>query len=242
VKRKFREEFETAENLFLAMYKWSLLNALVLSKEQRNVFLKEDVTTGTLERPPVVAPKDRLFDVADVKVKLSKPKKVIDYSGLSDGEHQFIQVFGTVLLFNQPGTLFLLDEPESHFNPEWRTKFNNILNGIQNASTHEFVISTHSPYIVSGSRGSNVYKFTRNGSEIDCKPIDFETYGASFDSLLKKLFSIDSLIDESAREEMQSILERSDLEEMEDAIEGFAESREKRRLYEAIIKKQSEQA
>lgn len=242
VKKKFRKEFETAENLFLAMYKWSLLNALVLSKDQRKIFIREDVTTGTLERPPVVPSKDRLFDVAEVKVKLSTPNKVIDYSGLSDGEHQFIQVFGTVLLFNEPGSLFLLDEPESHFNPEWRTKFNNVLNGIPNADTHEFIISTHSPYIVSGSKGTNVYKFTRNGSEVECQQVDFETYGASFDVLLKKLFSIDSLIDESAREELETIVQSGDLEQMEEAVGDFAESREKRRLYEAIIKKQSEGA
>jgi|GEM_PF-75811 len=242
VKKKFIKEFKTAENLFLAMYKWSLLNALVLSAEQRKVFLKEDVTKGTLERPPVVAPKDRLFDVSDVKVKLSNPKIAIDYSGLSDGEHQFIQVFGTVLLFSEPGTLFLLDEPESHFNPEWRTKFNSVLNEIPNASTHEFIISTHSPYLVSGSKGENVYKFTRKGGQIDCQRIDGETYGASFDSLLKKLFSIDSLIDVGARNEMEAILKRGDLEEMEEAVEGFAESKEKRKLYQAIIEKQKREA
>jgi type I restriction enzyme S subunit len=240
VKKRFRAEFGTAKDLFLAMYKWTLLNALVLSDQQRKVFLREDVTTGALERPPVVPPKDRLFDVAEVKVKLSAPEMTIDYSGLSDGEHQFIQVFGTVLLFSEPGTLFLLDEPESHFNPEWRTKFNNILNEIPNTSSHEFVISTHSPYIVSGSKGTNVFKFKRNGSEVECKPIDFETYGASFDTLLKKLFSIDSLIDESAREELQSIIESGDLGKMEEAAGDFAESREKRKLYEAIIKKKSE--
>ena len=156
-------------------------------------------------------------------------------------EHQFIQVFGTILLFSEPGTLFLLDEPESHFNPEWRTKFNSILNDIPNASSHEFIISTHSPYIVSGSKGANVYKFTREGGKIDCKPVDYETYGASFDFLLKNLFSIDSMIDESARNEMESILKRDDLEEMEEAVGEFAESREKRRLYQAIIEKQKDE-
>jgi len=237
-KKLFVKEFKTAENLFLAMYKWSLLNALVLSDSQRTVYLKEDVTKGTLERPPVVPPKSRLFDVIDMKVNLSEPKITIDYSGLSDGEHQFVQVFGTILLFNEPGSLFLFDEPESHFNPEWRTKFNNILNSTPNATTHEYIISTHSPYIISGSRGTNVFKFTRNGSTVQCKPIDFETYGASFDYLLKKLFSIQSFIDEGAKEALSKILKRANLEEMESAIGDFAESREKRRLYEAILREE----
>lgn len=236
-KESFKKHFKSAEGLFLAMYKWSLLNALVLSKEQRNVFLKEDVTKGTLERPPVVPPKERLFDVSDVKVTLSQPKIEIDYSGLSDGEHQFVQVFGTILLFNEPGSLFLLDEPESHFNPEWRTKFNSILNKLPNANTHEFMISTHSPYLVSGSREENVYKFERHGAKVSCKSVKFETYGASFDDLLNKLFSIKSLIDVSAREELETILKAGNLEELEKAVGDFAESDEKRRLYEAILRK-----
>lgn len=239
-KSRFRSEFKTAENLFLAMYKWWLLNALVLSDSQRKVFLKEDITTGTLERPAVVPPLDRIFNIVDVKLQLSEPEIEIDYSGLSDGEHQLVQVFGTALLFNEPGSLFLFDEPESHFNPEWRTKFNSILNGLPNARCHEYVISTHSPFVVSGSRRSNVYKFTRKGANVKCEPIGFETYGASFDFLLKKLFSVESLIDESARTELEAILKRGDKEEMEAAVDDFAESREKRRLYEALINKESE--
>ncbi len=235
-KKLFVKEFKTAENLFLAMYKWSLLNALVLSDDERKAFLKDDITKGTLERPPVVPPKRRIFDVADMKVRLSKPNIIIDYSGLSDGEHQFVQVFGTVLLFNEPGTLFLFDEPESHFNPQWRTQFNSILNSTPNAATHEYVISTHSPYIVSGSRAENVYKFERTGATVTFKPVDFETYGASFDQLLNKLFSIKSLIDNGAREELESILKSQDLNKMEAAVGDFAESDEKRRLYESILR------
>ena len=85
----------------------------------------------------------------------------------------------------------------------------------------------------------NVYKFTRAGAETSVNPVDFETYGASFDDLLKKLFSINSLIDASAREELEEIIEEGDLDKMQDAVEDFAESKEKRRLYEAIIKRES---
>lgn len=239
--RLFRKEFQTAERLFMAMHKWSLLNALVLSEKQRDVYLRTDITKGALERPPSVPPSDRVFNIAELKLKLSSPEIEIDYSGLSDGEHQFIQVFGTALLFSEPGTLFLLDEPESHFNPEWRTKFNSTLNRLPNGNRQEYIISTHSPFIVSGSRQGNVYKFTRTGARVQCEPINFETYGASFDVLLKKLFSIDSLIDESARKDLEDIINRGDPAEMQKAVSDFAESREKRRLYEAIIRKEEEE-
>ena len=235
---RFRKEFKTAENLFMAMHKWSLLNALILSDDQRNVYLSSDVTKGALDRPPSVPPSDRVFNIVDLKLKITDPQIEIDYSGLSDGEHQFMQIFGTALLFSDPGTLFLFDEPESHFNPEWRTQFNLILNGLPNASRQEYVITTHSPFIVSGSREGNVYKFERDGSDIHFAPVDFETYGASFDILLKKLFSMDSLIDQSARKDLEQIIKRGHKKEMQAAVEDFAESKEKRRLYEALIQKE----
>jgi restriction system-associated AAA family ATPase len=232
---RFRSEFGTAEHLFMAMHRWSLLNALVLSGEQRNVYLRSDVTSGALERPPTVPKSERVFDIDNLKIRLTIPDLEIDYSGLSDGEHQFIQVFGTAVLFSEPGTLFLFDEPESHFNPEWRTRFNLILNSLPNAASHEYVISTHSPYLVSGCRQGNVYKFERRDASVTCCPVEFETYGASFEMLLRKLFSVGTSIDLSARDDLEHVIRERDLDKMQDAVGSFAESREKRRLYEAII-------
>lgn len=237
---RFRKEFKTAEDLFMAMHKWSLLNALILSDEQRTVYLSSDVSKGALERPPSVPPSDRVFNIVDLKLKLSQPPIEIDYSGLSDGEHQWMQIFGTALLFSEPGTLFLFDEPESHFNPEWRTKFNLILNSLPNARRQEYVISTHSPFIVSGSRKANVYKFERDEGRITFRNVDFETYGATFDLLLKKLFSLESLIDQSARNELEDIIRSGNEGAMQAAVENFAESKEKRRLYEALIQKEEQ--
>jgi hypothetical protein len=46
------------------------------------------------------------------------------------------------------------------------------------------------------------------------------------------------LIDQSAREELEEIIKEGDVGKMQDAVEDFAESKEKRRLYEALIKKE----
>ena len=97
------------------------------------------------------------------------------------------------------------------------------------------MISTHSPFLVSGSRGCNVFKFERKDANVGCKPVDFETYGASCDYLLNKLFGIESMIDQSARAELEEIIRGGNKEAMESALGDFAESREKRRLYQALI-------
>lgn len=235
-RQKFRDRFDSAKDFFIALYKLSLLNALALKGEDRRFYLRPDVKEGLLERPPTVSKGDKIFDIDRLKLKLTEPSKVIDYAGISDGEHQFIHIFGTVKLFDDPGTLFLFDEPETHFNPRWRREFVELLNGITSTAKQEFIISTHSPYVVSGCRKENVFKFERKGDRATCHPVDFETYGSSFEYLLTRLFDLDSLISKQAFEEMRDVIKSKDLDKLEAAVNDFGESFEKRFLFEEIAR------
>lgn len=235
-RQKIRNRFNSAKDFFIGLYKLSLLNALALKGEDRKFYLRPDVKEGLLERPPTVSKSDKIFDIDRLKLKLTEPSKVIDYAGISDGEHQFIHIFGTIKLFDDSGTLFLLDEPETHFNPRWRREFVELLNGVSSTEKQEFVISTHSPYIVSGCRKENVFKFERKGDRAFCHPVDFETYGSSFEYLLTKLFDLDSLISKQAFEDMRDVIKSKDLTKLEAAVNDFGESFEKRFLFEEIAR------
>jgi restriction system-associated AAA family ATPase len=46
--------------------------------------------------------------------------ETIYVKALSDGEHQLVHTIGLCLLFRHEPALFLLDEPETHLNPDWR--------------------------------------------------------------------------------------------------------------------------
>lgn len=241
-KEQFRKKFKSAKKLFIALYKFSLLNSLALTGDERRFYLRDDLREGSLEKPPTVTKDEKVFNIDSLRLKITEPEKEIDYAGISDGEHQFIQVFGSIQLFDDPGTLFLLDEPESHFNPRWRREFVQYLDRTISTKNQEFVISTHSPFIVSGCRKENVFHFERERGRIYCHPVDFETYGSSFEYLLTKLFKLESLISKQAFEEMRDVIKSQNLKRIEDAIENFGESFEKRFLYQeaAKIKKEAE--
>jgi translation initiation factor RLI1 len=49
--------------------------------------------------------------------------ETIYIKALSDGEHQLIHTIGLCLLFRHESALFLLDEPETHLNPDWRASY-----------------------------------------------------------------------------------------------------------------------
>jgi type I restriction enzyme S subunit len=224
---------------FMALYRLSLLNALCLTGKQRDLYEKRDPRAGIVERPPTVPSFDRIFSIDDLQLRLSAPNTVAPYAALSDGDHQFIQIFGTIMLFDEPGTLFLLDEPESHFNPEWRSKFVTILDDVGAVLHQELALSTHSPFIVSGCRGKYVFKFKRDKGDVTCAPVGFETYGSSFDYLLGKLFDIDALVATQALDEMREVFDHGNLAALEDAVGEFGESFEKRFLFQRIAEKKA---
>lgn len=235
-RKSFLVHFKTAKTLFIALYKFSLLNSLALTGEERRFYLRDDVREGSLEKPPAVTKDDKVFNIDSLRLKITDPEKDIDYAGISDGEHQLIQVFGSIQLFDEPGTLFLLDEPESHFNPRWRREFIEFLDEIKSTKQQEFVISTHSPFVVSGCRRENVFHFERENDRVYCRPVDFETYGSSFEYLLTKLFKMESLISKQAFEEMREVIKSKDLDKLQKAVTVFGESFEKRFLYEEIAR------
>lgn len=235
-RKSFLQHFKTAKTLFIALYKFSLLNSLALTGDERRFYLRDDLREGSLEKPPAVTKDDKVFNIDSLRLKITDPEKDIDYAGISDGEHQLIQVFGSIQLFDEAGTLFLLDEPESHFNPRWRREFVEFLDEIKSTRQQEFVISTHSPFVVSGCRKENVFHFERENDRVYCRPVDFETYGSSFEYLLTKLFKMESLISKQAFEEMREVIKSKDLDKLQEAVTNFGESFEKRFLYEEIAR------
>ncbi len=229
-----RKFFKTAGSFFAAAYKLSLLNSLALRGRDRKFFTRQYAKSGQLDRAPTVAREDRIFSIENIKLRLHRPNKVIDYAAISDGEHQFLQVFGAITLFKETGSLFLLDEPETHFNPQWRRKFVQILNDISSAKRQEFIISTHSPFIVSGCHGRNVFLFERHGDSATCAKVGFETFGGSYDVLLSKLFALDTMIAGQAIEELKKAIKSDSLATLEAAASKFGDSFEKRFLFERI--------
>ena len=233
-KNVFKKYFGDAKAFYLAIYKLSLLNALSLTKREREFYLRSDLKNGLLERAPTIAKKDKVFSIDELRLVISRPEKEVDYSGISDGEHQFIHVFGTLMLFSEENCLYLLDEPESHFNPLWRAEFIKIMNGINTTKHQDFVVSTHSPFLVSAAHSDNVLKFSRTDGIINPEPLDFQSYGSSFEYLLAKLFDLRTPISSQALDELKQVALSEDVNELKLAISRFGESLEKRYLYQRL--------
>lgn len=231
-KQAFKVAFETPQNLFEALNKLSLLNTFAISDDYRRE-LKKKRENGISLKFPTISTLDKIFSLEQIELILDIPKVRTQYISLSDGEHQFIHIVGGVLLFDQKkrerDILYLFDEPETHFNPQWRSKlFSYMMEEMENFG-QEIITTTHSPFILSDCRGYNVFIFKRKGEIVSFKRAEWETYGSSFSFILRHFFEFKHEISKKSYQDLKKLenLGKEDLEKMMKEIRLFGDSVEK---------------
>jgi predicted ATPase len=189
--------YEDPLQFFQKLYKIQLLGVKHWqAADKKN--LRDDAFDGNVKKPL----KTKL-PLSVVELKLSNGQEEVDFDDLSDGEAQLIQVLGAARIFKNKNTLFLLDEPETHLNPSWRTNFHRyLIHAMDDYDQAQVVLSTHSPFLISSLKKDNVFRFERSKSRTEMSPVASETFGASFDVLIKKYFSLQSTISQTAVDEI----------------------------------------
>ena len=124
---------------------------------------------------------------------------------LSDGEQQFLHTLGICLMLQKKRTLLLLDEPVTHFNPEWRSKFIDTLRktlqaGNDNFLLKDIVLTSHSPFIISDCFPDKVIVFTKGEQP---KSPEFNTFGTSIGVITSKIFNSNQTIGNYSNDEIQ---------------------------------------
>lgn len=196
-KEAFRQNFDYASfkspiGLFRAFQVLLTLNLYAVSDT-----LKADLYRSSShyvsETVPTLASDQRIARFKSVRfTKRGVPEPIL-LKELSDGEHQLLHSLGLCLLFHNTNSLFLLDEPETHFNPEWRANFISRLRQCfpgQGDVSQEMLITTHSPFLISDSRPERVLVFSKD-KETDAVSIrhpDYNTLGASINKITMSTF------------------------------------------------------
>jgi restriction system-associated AAA family ATPase len=233
-KEAFKSLFNSALELYTALYKLELLNNLIIDKKVREKVEKERRIRKLVAKMPEVPDKDKVLHYSELKLELTNGQ-IVDYLSLSDGEHQYFNIFGTILMINQENSLFLLDEPETHFNPMWRRYFLSTLKEITKNRKQDLFVTSHSPFIVSDSKKENVYIFRReNKDQISIDYPNRETYGASYDEILQMAFGIDVPISEDSLKLIDSLKKETDYEKIEVKIQELGQSYQLMSLYRRV--------
>ncbi|SFE67233.1 restriction system-associated AAA family ATPase [Flavobacterium xueshanense] len=172
----------------------------------QNIFLNQDINFIPEEQ-------ERILRFKDFKIKKEGIDKGIFTKELSDGEHQLLHTLGLCLLYKEQRCLFLFDEPETHFNPDWKAKFiTSIRNCFKdNTPKCEMLITTHSPYLISDSDKKHVRMFKKNikdSNKITSNPPSFQTLGSSINKITIEIFGANITIGDYALSKLEKINER----------------------------------
>jgi energy-coupling factor transporter ATP-binding protein EcfA2 len=98
--------------------------------------------------------------LVSVQYELNGIDSNFDFEELSEGEKQLIAVVGALRLTNKQDNLVLLDEPDTHLNPQWSWEYPSMLADAFPAdrkSNSTILIATHDPIMISGMTSEEVW-------------------------------------------------------------------------------------
>jgi restriction system-associated AAA family ATPase len=214
-KQAFRENFDRSPlALFQAFQVLLMLNLYAV-----NDALKADVYRSTSyyasETVPTLASDQRIMRFKFVRFSKHGVAQPMMLKELSDGEHQLLHSLGLCLLFRATNSLFLLDEPETHFNPDWRanfiTRLRQCLPGTGDVG-QEMLITTHTPFLISDSKPEKVLVFTKDETTdaVSITHPNYNTLGASINKITMNTFGKRETIGAYAQELLDKLRTRFD--------------------------------
>lgn len=201
---------------------------------------------------PTPEPQEKVFYFLDYYIKKKHPDSddVIPLlmKNLSDGEQQFLHTMGICLMLKDKSALLLLDEPETHFNPDWRSKFirtlkNSLEHSNSNNLMRDVLITSHSPFIISDCYPDKVLLFKKGEQPKNAQDIEIQTFGTSVNILTNKLFGSKKTIAGFSYESLDKYRTRFNKGESYETIEAevnerFGDSIEKLLLLKELKEKQ----
>lgn len=192
-RQAFRENFDFDVNrspiaLFQAFQVLLTLNLFSVSDSLKADLYQSD-SHYVSETVPTLASDERIMRFKFVKFRKTDVPEPVMLKNLSDGEHQLLHTLGLCLLFKNTQSLFLLDEPETHFNPDWRANFVTRLHqSLGGSDGQEMLVTTHTPFLISDSRPEKVLVFKKADGVVSVSHPDYNTLGASINKITMATF------------------------------------------------------
>lgn len=251
VRKAFIDVFKTPFELFKLFYSLRLMNIHCFSPTIRNSIKNASKETNLTDLIPKPSVENLIFKIENINFLKERISDPVPYKNLSDGEHQLLHVIGTLRLIQESDVLFLLDEPETHFNPEWRAKMINLImaNNQVLEKEQDHFITSHSPFIISDCKPNNVYIFNRDKKgklkiETAAKK-RMNTFGTSVNILTEEVFNKNESQGDYSLRVLNEIKNRKfnilkDIQKAKDDTRILGDSVEKTLLFRKLLMREEE--
>lgn len=210
-KKAFALHFGTALELFRSFQLLLTLNLYSVSNQQK-LEMYQSQSLYVNETIPILPSDQRVIRFKDVVLHKSGVDDIVYCKALSDGENQFLHTLGICTLYRNSDVLFLLDEPDTHFNPDWRSQFitrlKQCLPESLESGGHEMLITTHTPFLISDSKPEKVLVFNKVDGLVNITKPEYNTLGASINKITMNTFDKRETIGGYALVELEKLRQR----------------------------------
>lgn len=186
----FKNNFNSALELFQALQVLLTLNLYSVSDKSKTKLYQSN-SLYVSETVPSLPSDERIMRIKHFWISKKDIKEPVLLKSLSDGEHQLLHTLGLCILFKDTNSLFLLDEPETHFNPQWRANFiSRLRQSFGDSHNQEMLITTHTPFLISDSTPDKVLVFNKDKEtgEVAVSNPEYNTLGASINKITMATF------------------------------------------------------
>jgi len=144
-----------------------------------------------------------MIEEVRIRVKLRKNDGSVIFKELSEGEQQLLTVLGLLKFTAEEESLFLLDEPDTHLNPQWSIKYLEYLQKFVGGSDMDqekshILLTTHNPIAIAELKKEQIQILTRDTDtlKISADMPDFDPRGLGFAGILtSEMFGLKASLD-----------------------------------------------
>ncbi|WP_158284294.1 AAA family ATPase [Azospirillum sp. TSO22-1] len=142
------------------------------------------------------------LDISDLirEVRIWVEKENVDgeipFHEISDGEKQLLSVLGLMRFTSQDESLFLLDEPDTHLNPNWKWDYLHLVKDVAQRGESHIILTSHDPLTIGSLMASQVQVMSRSkDGTVTIRPPDVDPRGLGFTSILTQIFGLPTTLD-----------------------------------------------
>ncbi|MEW2191251.1 AAA family ATPase [Streptomyces microflavus] len=142
-----------------------------------------------------------------------------DFAALSTGHKLVLNIAVQLVAYLEPGSLVLIDEPESHLHPPLLAALTRSINIALEAFDSYAVVATHSPVLLQEVPRRYVHVLQRFGDTTRVTSPEIETFGESVGLLTRHVFNLDNSATDY-HETLRQMGERFSFDEVSELFDG----------------------